>query len=99
MPPQPSGNQRIVEIKQIGIVLIDQVARAVVEILDIGDIGQRVERMLHAVQALRIEALPPLLLALSAGQIPVVGNARQRPGMCPRRARAGTTTSCAPDAR
>ena len=51
----PQRKQRIVEIEQVGIVLIDQIAGAVVEILDVGRIGQRIVRMLRAVKPLRIE--------------------------------------------
>ena len=90
--------QRIVEIEQIGIVLIDQIARPVVEVLDIGDVGQRIERVLHAIEALRIQPLPPLVLAFGLGQ---ARHRTERPPVgrpCPRHARAGTTTSCAPDA-
>jgi hypothetical protein len=48
-------------------VLIDKVAGAVVEVLDVRGIGERIGWMLHAVQALRIEALPPPSLAVRTG--------------------------------
>ena len=89
--------QRIVEVKQVGIVLVDQVARPVVEVLHIGCVGQARRWVFHAIEPLRIEPLPPLIFAVRLGNTAVIWNASVRAGLCRRRATAGTTTSCAPD--
>ena len=49
MPPQPSGKKRIVEVEQVGVVLVDQIAGAIVKVLYIGDVRQRIEWMLGAI--------------------------------------------------
>ena len=73
----PQRKQRIVEVEQVRIVLVDQIAGAIVEILYIGNIRQRIVRMLRAVQPLRIEPLPPLIFSLRLHQVPIIGNARE----------------------
>src|ERR1039458_2997096 len=60
-------------------MLVDQIARPVVEVLDEGDIGQCIIWVLDAVQEMRIESLPPFSFASCAG-FRVVGNARHRTG-------------------
>ena len=49
-------------------MLINEIARAVVEVFDVGDIGQGIARMLDAIEALRVESLPPLAFAVSLGE-------------------------------
>ena len=73
--------QGVIEKKLIRVMLIDQVPGAVVEILDIGDIGERVGGVFDAIKPLRIKTLPPLPLTVGAGQIAVVGNPRERTGL------------------
>ena len=95
-PAPAQRQQRIVEVEQVRIVLIDEIARPVVEVLDVGHVGQRVKRMLDAVETLRIESLPPLFLAIGRDKIAIVWHSCQR-RICLRRGMAGTTTSCGPD--
>jgi hypothetical protein len=81
MPAQPSpAKPAIIEIEQIGVVLVDQIARPVVEILYIGDIRKRVEPVLYAVDAMRIQTLPPLFLACCGREVAVVRSTGHRAG-------------------
>ena len=54
-------------------MLVDEVAGAIVEVLHIRNVGQRAGRMLHAVEPLRIEPLPPLILSICLGEMAIVG--------------------------
>ena len=74
------GEQGGVKIKQIGIVLVHQIARAVVEILDVGNIRQGVSRVFGAVEKLRVKALPPQAAAVGKGQMAVIRLAGQGAG-------------------
>ncbi len=61
-------------------MLVDEVARAVVEVFHVGDIGQRIPGMLDSVQALRIEPLPPQSFPVGFREMAVIGNASQWSG-------------------
>ena len=66
--PAPAQREKsVVQIEQVGIVPIDEVARPIIEILHIGDIGQCHGRMLGAIELLRIEPFPPLPFAIGSG--------------------------------
>ena len=60
--------------------MIDEVAGAVVEVLDVGDVGQRITGVLDAIEALGIEALPPLAFAVDFSEMAVIGNAGEWAG-------------------
>ena len=68
----PQWEKRVIEIDQVGVMLIDQVAGAIVEVLHKGHIRQRVEWVLYAVEALRVQPLPPLVFSLRSGQFTIV---------------------------
>ena len=73
------GQNRVVEIQQVGLVLVDQVDRAVEELLDVGLVQRRLARLLPVVLAdrvilgveiLRIEAFPPKPLPSALVSLP-----------------------------
>ena len=61
-------------------------------------IRQRVGRVFHAVKSLRFEPLPPLIFSCRLGEIGHRTARQPADRICRRHAKAGTTTSCAPDA-
>ena len=62
-------------------MLVDKVARAIVEVLHIGNVGQCAGRVLHAVEPLRIKPLPPLILSLCLREMAIIRNAGVRAGL------------------
>jgi hypothetical protein len=69
----------IVKVKQIRIMLVDEVAGAVVKVLHIGCVGQCSRWVLHAIEPLRIEALPPLIFAFRLGEMAIIHAKGYRP--------------------
>src|SRR5438067_1972526 len=61
-------------------MLIDEIARAVVEILYIRRVGKCIGRVLRTVEPLRIEPFPPLPLAVREGEAAVIGYPGERAG-------------------
>src|SRR5438552_14440355 len=61
------------EMEEVGIVLVDEVARAVVEILHVWGIGDGIGRVRRTVEPLRIEPFPPLPPAVREGEAAVIG--------------------------
>ncbi len=72
--------QVVVEIKQVGIVLIQQVADAVIKVADVRLVGIFVDAVFAAIKFLRVVALPPLALTIVQRQVAVVRHAHQRTG-------------------
>src|SRR5579875_1946996 len=70
----------IIEVEQIRIVLVDEVARAVVEVLNVGNVRKRVGGMLWPVELLRVETLPPLIVPVGFREAAVVRNTGQWTG-------------------
>ena len=70
----------VVEIKQIGMIFVEQVLGAVEPLGHISLIRLRADGMVLGIQILRVEAVPPQTPAVGLGQLAVVGHASQRPG-------------------
>lgn len=62
-------------------MLVDEIARPIVEVLYIRCVRQGTGRMLHTVESLRIEALPPLIFALRLGKMAIIWNAHVWAGL------------------
>ena len=77
-PAPAERKKRVVEIEEIGIVLVDQVADPVVEILHVRRIRQVGNRVLAAIKNFRVEVLPPLALAVRGGEHAIVGDSGER---------------------
>ena len=97
------GPQRqcgVVEVDEIGLIPVDEIDRAIVELVAIGLVreagavvpvplakqGVRVgaagaARVVLRVEVLRVEAVPPLALAVGLGELAVVGHAGERAGL------------------
>ena len=55
-------------------MLVYEIARPVVEVLDIRYVGQCTGRMFHAIESLRIKPLPPLIFAFCQGKMAIIWN-------------------------
>ena len=80
---EAQGQHDVIKVQQVGLVLVDEVLGAIEEFLAVGRIGTAAalcqfpvpdellaRRVVLGVKILRIEAFPPLALAVGLGEPP-----------------------------
>ena len=68
------GKHGIVEIEDVWIVLVDEVTGPTVKVLYGGGVRQGIGGVLRSIKHLRVESIPPLMLALTLRESAIVGH-------------------------